>query len=107
MTHNVLRVLILENLSVMKLQLPPAKVVTFYFYRAGHALAHEDHCRSDSQIGFLLVRTLPRVKICALSLFPLKKIKWKEKMKIREGMEIPENSHNVLVFNLLPGRKIS
>ena len=88
-----------KNLSFTELQLLAGKVITFYFYHADHALAHEDHCRSDSQSGFLLVRTLPKVKIGVLFLFPLKKIKWEGKMEFREGMG---NNLKTLMMHMCP-----
>lgn len=77
----------LENRSTIELQLSLRKVITFYFYHAGHVLVHEDHYRSDFQSGFLLVRTLPTVKIRVLSLSLLKKFKWNGKMEIRGDTE--------------------
>jgi len=45
------------------------------------------------------VRTLPRVKICVLFLFPLKKIKWEGKMEIRGGMG---NNLKSLMMHMCP-----
>lgn len=55
------------------------KKATFCFYHVGLVPAPGGHCRSDSQSGAPLAKTPPKVKICVLSLFLLKKSKREER----------------------------